>query len=68
VLFKSLAMTVGLRVSDEEQMTGLDLAEHGANSYPDFVHAFESGGIGTSPADTMRPLPAPQARPAEASN
>jgi Amt family ammonium transporter len=39
VLFKVLAMTVGLRVSAEEELEGLDLSEHGAESYPDFVLA-----------------------------
>ncbi|MEO8592298.1 MAG: ammonium transporter [Candidatus Solibacter sp.] len=37
LLFKAIAMTIGLRVSAEEEMNGLDLSEHGANSYPDFA-------------------------------
>ncbi|MDY6794016.1 MAG: ammonium transporter [Actinomycetota bacterium] len=35
--FKLLKATVGLRVSREEEMEGLDLVEHGAESYPDFA-------------------------------
>lgn len=38
VLFKIIAMTIGLRVSREEEIEGLDLCEHGANTYPDFSH------------------------------
>lgn len=36
-IFKLIAATVGLRVSAEEEATGLDLGEHGANCYPDFA-------------------------------
>jgi Amt family ammonium transporter len=50
IMFKVIAMTVGLRVSPEEEIAGLDLTEHGANSYPDFaqgtatVGAYSGGG------------------------
>jgi Amt family ammonium transporter len=37
VLFFALKFTVGLRVSNEEQLAGLDLGEHGSVAYPDFV-------------------------------
>jgi ammonium transporter, Amt family len=37
ILFKVISMTIGLRVSREEEIEGLDLAEHGANCYPDFT-------------------------------
>ncbi len=36
VLFKLIDMTVGLRVSPEEEAEGLDYGEHGASAYPDF--------------------------------
>jgi len=36
VLFKMIDMTMGLRVSAEEEAKGLDLAEHAGNAYPDF--------------------------------
>jgi Amt family ammonium transporter len=45
VMFKLIAMTVGLRTSDEEQLGGLDLHEHGANSYPDFATSIGAGGL-----------------------
>ncbi len=37
ILFKVIDLTVGLRVSEKEEMEGLDIGEHGANAYHDFV-------------------------------
>jgi Amt family ammonium transporter len=37
ILFKIIDMTVGLRVSPEEEAVGLDHSEHGGNAYPDFA-------------------------------
>lgn len=37
ILFKILKVTVGLRVSAEEEEMGLDVAEHGQEAYPNFV-------------------------------
>ena len=36
IVFKIIDKTIGLRVSEEEELSGLDLSEHGANAYPDF--------------------------------
>lgn len=36
LLFKIIKATVGLRVSPEEEMEGLDVQEHGNVAYPDF--------------------------------
>jgi len=36
LLFKLIDKTIGLRVSPEEEMEGLDLSEHAGNAYPDF--------------------------------
>ena len=36
ILFSAIKAVVGLRVSQEEEMEGLDLREHGASAYPDF--------------------------------
>ena len=36
VLFFIIKKTVGLRVSREEEISGLDLSEHGEEGYPDF--------------------------------
>lgn len=37
-----LKKTVGIRVSAEEEIAGLDIGEHGNHAYPDFVPAVES--------------------------
>jgi Amt family ammonium transporter len=36
IMFKVIEKTVGLRVSPEEEMEGLDYGEHRASAYPDF--------------------------------
>ncbi|MDD2270725.1 MAG: ammonium transporter [Desulfuromonadaceae bacterium] len=36
ILFKAIDMVIGMRVSKEEELAGLDMAEHGASAYPDF--------------------------------
>jgi len=44
ILFKMLKVTVGLRVTPEEELEGLDIGEHGNIAYPDFqVH--QSKGV-----------------------
>ncbi len=40
ILFLAIKYTVGLRVSKEEEMIGLDLGEHKADAYPDFRKDF----------------------------
>jgi Amt family ammonium transporter len=37
ILFAIIKATVGLRVSEEEEIEGLDIHEHGNVAYPDFV-------------------------------
>lgn len=37
VLFKILEATIGLRVSREEEISGLDIEEHGQEAYPNYV-------------------------------
>jgi Amt family ammonium transporter len=36
LMFKLIDKTVGLRVSAEEELAGLDVTEHAGNAYPDF--------------------------------
>lgn len=36
IMFKLIAKTIGLRVSAEEELEGLDFVEHGGNAYPEF--------------------------------
>lgn len=54
LMFKLIDKTMGLRVSREEEIEGLDFVEHGGNAYPDFEvnshggvspGAFGGGGI-----------------------
>lgn len=39
VMFKAIDKIVGLRVSEKEELEGLDFGEHGGNAYPDFQKA-----------------------------
>jgi len=44
ILFKLLKATIGLRVSAEEELEGLDVEEHGIEAYPDFqIHPSAKG-------------------------
>ncbi len=36
ILFKIIEKTIGLRVTKEEEMEGLDIGEHGLEAYPEF--------------------------------
>ncbi len=46
-MFKIIEATIGLRVSPEEELEGLDYTEHGGNAYPDF-EVLSYGGSGSS--------------------
>ena len=37
IFWKIIDATLGVRVSAEEEIEGLDIGEHGAVAYPDFV-------------------------------
>ncbi|GHC07594.1 ammonium transporter [Cerasicoccus arenae] len=37
IVFGILKVTIGVRVSEEEEMGGLDIGEHGQEAYPDFA-------------------------------
>lgn len=50
ILFLLLRATVGLRVSIEEELAGLDISEHGNIAYPDFM------GIPSANANPKAPL------------
>ena len=41
-----LKKTIGIRVSREEEIAGLDIGEHGNSAYPDFAPAVESFDYG----------------------
>ena len=61
VVFWAIKKTIGLRVTDEEEEAGLDIAEHGMYGYPEqFIPAPEIGAGSTGPvADRLRGAPAP---------
>ena len=54
VMFKIIQMTIGLRVSPEEELEGLDFTEHGGNAYPDF-EVSHAGGMGSVPPALVNP-------------
>jgi ammonia channel protein AmtB len=54
-IFKIIDMTIGLRVSKEEELEGLDATEHGGNAYPDFTTINHgSMGVTSRPGDLVR--------------
>lgn len=65
ILFKVIDLVMGMRVSKEEEMIGLDLSEHGASAYPDFQSVHLGGGYygggsgpGSQPETAARPVAA----------
>ena len=42
VLFKVMDLVMGIRISPEEELTGLDIQEHGASAYPNFLTVEEN--------------------------
>jgi len=48
ILFLAIKYTMGLRVSEEEEIAGLDIGEHGMEAYPDFQQVAEGGGSAIS--------------------
>jgi len=57
-IFKIIDMTVGLRVSKEEELEGLDATEHGGNAYPDFTTINHSSMGYTGGSDDFTRTPA----------
>jgi Amt family ammonium transporter len=42
IVFRAIHATVGLRVTAEEELAGLDRVEHGASAYPEFMEQIAS--------------------------
>ncbi|MPZ99720.1 MAG: ammonium transporter [Dehalococcoidia bacterium] len=71
VLFGLIKLTVGLRVTEAEELSGLDVGEHGMESYPEFTGGRDpfsgySGGAPApagAPAMATQPVPNPAPRP-----
>ncbi len=45
ILFKLIEATIGLRVTPEEEVEGLDVGEHGNSAYPDFQLTTVGSGL-----------------------
>ncbi len=54
LLFGAIKATIGLRVSEEEELEGLDIHEHGAPGYAPDVHAGSSGADGVASVGSAR--------------
>jgi ammonium transporter, Amt family len=62
ILFKVIGLTVGLRVTPEEELEGLDIGEHGNIAYPDFrTPAFGDTATGTHAMASQQEVPVGQA-------
>jgi len=63
-MFLVLKYTVGLRVSEEEELRGLDFFEHGIEAYPDFSPAAGRGVFGSmAESAATQAAPSPAMRP-----
>jgi Amt family ammonium transporter len=54
IMFKLIDKTIGLRVTPEEELEGLDFTEHGGSAYPDFA---STGGMGVMDGSGLKPGP-----------
>lgn len=60
-VFQLIKKTNGLRVSAEEEISGLDMPEHGlVSSYADFMIAVPTADIGEAPAAAAPAVPVPK--------
>lgn len=51
LVFKLIDVVVGMRVSNEEEIIGLDISEHGSDAYPEFVFQHQVVDLRTLVAD-----------------
>jgi Amt family ammonium transporter len=58
IMFYALKRTIGLRVSADEEVAGLDLGEHGAVAYPDILPGTEPDTV-PQPVGAMSSVPQP---------
>jgi Amt family ammonium transporter len=63
VIFLAIKYTVGLRVSKQEELEGLDISEHGMHAYPPSLVAEGTEGISPTyaPSKPASPAPVPSA-------
>ena len=56
--FALIKVTIGLRVSDEDEEAGLDIVEHGMYGYPEqFIPRSDFGGPAGGPPEAPAPVP-----------
>ncbi len=60
IVFLAIKYTVGLRVSEAEELEGLDIGEHGMHAYPP---SFVADGISGFPSGTYSPAPSASGLP-----
>jgi Amt family ammonium transporter len=59
ITFLAIKATIGLRVSEDDEIAGLDIAEHGMYGYPEqFIPQSELEGYGAAPARATAPAAA----------
>jgi len=57
VFWLAIKLTLGLRVSEEEEVEGLDVGEHGISAYPDFAtHPSSFGAAPQGAAPAYQPI------------
>ncbi|MDO9352939.1 MAG: ammonium transporter, partial [Solirubrobacteraceae bacterium] len=65
-VFKLIDLTIGLRVTADEEIAGLDISEHGMYGYPEqFIPEAELVGYGSTPTLTSAGAVAASATPQE---
>ncbi|MEE9278368.1 MAG: ammonium transporter [Dehalococcoidia bacterium] len=63
ILFLTIKYTIGLRVTEQEELAGLDVEEHGIGAYPEFPTVVPGAAVETLGIQTVAPQPAPQPAP-----
>ena len=58
-VFKLIDVTVGMRVSREEEVAGLDFSEHGSDAYPEFVFRDQVVDLRQPEAEVVEPEAVP---------
>ncbi len=58
IMFKLIDKMIGLRVSPEEELEGLDISEHGGTAYPDFIPSTQGSTMPfvSSPVSASHPV------------
>ncbi len=64
IVFKLIDRTVGMRVSREEELIGLDMSEHGNDAYPEFVFQHEVVDLKEIVGDSVLSQPAAEEKSA----